>query len=202
MKDDFNLEQVLGKISAVISGKGYYRHLEEPLKILIKHTDDPDTLDAFKGTIDFVVEKAGTQETLYMLHGLIALAPAPELQQWLVDQWKEVLASTPEDSKDSVQSYLRHAAGTTKDGDPLEKFVIPAWSASVDSAKLDDDLAIRMALHIDRDGANNQLINIENLSEVAIQALSDDIVFPPNRSFLTKSLKRNKKKTAYRRIAL
>ncbi len=149
MKDDFNLEQVLGKIAAVLSGKGY-RGVEEPLKILIKYTDDPDALDAFKSTVELAAEKGGAQEMLYMLHGLILLAPEKELQQWLVDKWQEVLAAAPAHSQDSITSYLGHAAGRMKEGDPLEKQVLSAWSAAVDPAELDDERDIKMALGVDK----------------------------------------------------
>src|SRR5262245_25331236 len=93
-KENFNFEEVLGKLAACVDSKSYY-FMKGPLKELAAHPEQDEVRATLLEALDFFKEHQNPQSTLYLLHEMIndlqknKSIEASYLQAKLVDKWEE-----------------------------------------------------------------------------------------------------------------
>jgi hypothetical protein len=138
VKDEFNFEQVLGRLAQCVADKNYYG-VKEPLKKLVANAQTTEIITTLSDTIDYLSEKAGAPFMVSLLDELLADIKSPKtieanyLQAKLVEKWTAALDDGIATQPDSMLSYLTGACRADDGAHPLSAAFLPRWTALVES---------------------------------------------------------------------
>ncbi|MEZ0225642.1 MAG: hypothetical protein ACAH83_13885 [Alphaproteobacteria bacterium] len=159
MKDDFNFEQVLGRLAQCVADKNYYG-VKEPLKTLIAHAKATEVITTLTDTLDYLSEEAGAPFMVDLLDGLLDDLKTPKtieanyLQAKLVEKWTAALDDGVATQPDSMLSYLTGACRADDGAHPLSAAYLPRWTALVESQWPLQGFDLECTLAVDSDIKN------------------------------------------------
>ncbi|TAL32252.1 MAG: hypothetical protein EPN97_10105 [Alphaproteobacteria bacterium] len=182
MKDDFNFEEVLGRLAQCVANKSYF-DIKEPLKELAAHPDNTEVLSTLSDTIDYLIENAGAQFMLYQIDELLDGLKNPKtieasyLQAKLVEKWEAALDEGIRTQTFSTLSYLTGACRMMTPDDPLSPLALPRWEKLVDSLWPLPRMELKCTLSMDRDMRNADFRKLALAKLVSLKDADPDVVF-------------------------
>lgn len=187
MKDDFNFEEVLGRLAQCVANKSYFG-IKEPLKELAAHPENTEVLSTLSDTIDYLIENAGAQFMLYRIDELLDGLKNPKtieanyLQAKLVEKWEAALDEGIKTQTFSTLSYLTGACRRMTPVDPLSSLALPRWEKLVDSLWPLPHMELLCTLSMDRDATNadfrkaalTRLVSLKDTDPDTVLKMLDD----------------------------
>jgi hypothetical protein len=182
VKDDFNFEQVLGRLAQCVANRNYLG-VKGPLKELAAHPENTEVLSTLSDTIDHLIENAGAQFMLYQIDELLEDLKAPKtieasyLQAKLVEKWEAALDEGIKTQTFSTLSYLTGACRLMTPEDPLSHLALPRWEKLVDSLWPLPHMELICTLSMDRDTKNTEFRKAALTKLVSLRDTDADTVF-------------------------
>lgn len=191
MKNDFNLEQTLGKIAQSIANKRFRDDFKTPLGKLLDMPGNPAAAEAFTSAVEVLSEYLGKQHTLFLLDELLGQkhedsADFRLLQKWMMKKWETNATALAAENADAALNYAGIAARNKKPDHPLAETVAKYWGELVDRQEMKDEFTVNY--HLNPDGAASAYFRREVLIRLA--AFSDNnplLVFGTLNKLIEKS---------------